>query len=703
MNSKNLFIGPLVFFSGFCSLVYQIVWDRALRYNFGGDNVSSAIMSGTFLLGLGLGAYFFKNYKSEGYKIYALVELFIGIFGIFSFGFLSEISIHMANFFPTPIEQIESLRYPLVFSCLLFLLPPCILMGGTLPLMFNCFIQQEDEKNSSTWIYALNTLGASFGVLLTVYFLFSYLSLSTILKIIGLTNIAVAVGIFSFGKKYGVAHSAPKSENSSPTSYTLLLLAFLSGFLTIAFEIILFRFSSAVNSASPYNYPVVLFFVLLSIAMGSFVFARKNFKNKEEGYQTLFRLFFISIAILIVSSFISWNLINYYQPKTKGGTPLLLICSMLLSLSLPFFMGGIFPNLIKIASFDYQDLPKKTGLLYLLNSLGSFVGAFATQFIGFWALGTPGIFKVICFLGFLAALFCLLQGPRISKRVGLSFLMLFIFATSMVPSQIWDIFRFAHHLYPAGLRDVVEGETGISTVEWWNAERSAGAVRVNTVYMAELPFSKRHLEQLSPIYRLEKRKHVLILGLGGANFVRELVKDPNVDRIEVVDWSFELPKLLTMPAASKALENCLDNPKVKIVKADARVAVSLYPENTFDVVLDNLAFTTWAGATNIKSQKYFSEIKRILKPSGAFIYGANYAGARLANLSALARNFSFLYENAGFEVVVATNQAKNNLGEQFILVDPTVSEYPPIVDDLLIYEFKIFQSKNIINKLYNLN
>jgi hypothetical protein len=50
------------------------------------------------------GAYFFKNYKSEGYKIYALVELFIGIFGIFSFGFLSEISIHMANFFPTPIE-----------------------------------------------------------------------------------------------------------------------------------------------------------------------------------------------------------------------------------------------------------------------------------------------------------------------------------------------------------------------------------------------------------------------------------------------------------------------------------------------------------------------------------------------------------------------------------------------------------------------
>ncbi len=42
----------IVTISGFCSLVYQVAWDRIIRYNFGGDSVSSAIVTSTFLLGV---------------------------------------------------------------------------------------------------------------------------------------------------------------------------------------------------------------------------------------------------------------------------------------------------------------------------------------------------------------------------------------------------------------------------------------------------------------------------------------------------------------------------------------------------------------------------------------------------------------------------------------------------------------------------
>ena len=47
-------VGLLVAVSGFCSLVYQVVWERTVRGTFGGDSISSAIVTGTFLLGLGI-------------------------------------------------------------------------------------------------------------------------------------------------------------------------------------------------------------------------------------------------------------------------------------------------------------------------------------------------------------------------------------------------------------------------------------------------------------------------------------------------------------------------------------------------------------------------------------------------------------------------------------------------------------------------
>jgi hypothetical protein len=54
--------------SGFCSLLYQVVWERTVRYNFGGDSISSAIVTATFLLGLGLGAYIFGRSRREAFR-----------------------------------------------------------------------------------------------------------------------------------------------------------------------------------------------------------------------------------------------------------------------------------------------------------------------------------------------------------------------------------------------------------------------------------------------------------------------------------------------------------------------------------------------------------------------------------------------------------------------------------------------------------
>lgn len=71
---RRWLVGLLVAVSGFCSLVYQVVWERTVRGTFGGDSISSAIVTGTFLLGLGIGALAFGRWHRRAFAVFAVVE-----------------------------------------------------------------------------------------------------------------------------------------------------------------------------------------------------------------------------------------------------------------------------------------------------------------------------------------------------------------------------------------------------------------------------------------------------------------------------------------------------------------------------------------------------------------------------------------------------------------------------------------------------
>ena len=72
-------------------------------------------------------------------------------------------------------------------------------------------------------------------------------------------------------------------------------------------------------------------------------------------------------------------------------------------------------------------------------------------------------------------------------------------------------------------------------------------------------------------------------------------------------------------------------------------------------MIDNLAQPHWAGATSVKSEAYFAKIRRIIKPSGVFVYEGNYANARDAILAGLVRAFPVVQEH-GSRVVLASER-----------------------------------------------
>ncbi len=395
----------IVIISGFCSLVYQVAWDRIIRYNFGGDSVSSAIVTSTFLLGLGIGAFVFKRFKSRPVGIYANVELGIGLFALISYFLLSKLAIFFGQFLNPGNASVDSFKIILIGICFLFLLPPCILMGGTLPLMFNSFINPEryDGKKIGI-IYGFNTFGASLGILSVPFFFFNNFNLPTTLFFVGGLNIVLSVFIRFFGKTMAY-QSTPEKESTFPAAAAsekgplnfIMFLSFISGLITLAMEIIFFRVAAVCWPSSAYNFPGILMPLLFGLSVGSLLFTQHDQSAPERNGSKLGHLFLLSSLGILWSVFFR----KYFSsPDTYQGY---FLFYALLVFPYAVFQGGIFPILLRMASPYAKQLPGQTGRLYLSNSLGAFVGGIFFQFIVFPFFGTKVAVLSLLYIGLLVS------------------------------------------------------------------------------------------------------------------------------------------------------------------------------------------------------------------------------------------------------------------------------------------------------------
>src|SRR4051812_47120648 len=82
MNRTTWAVVPLVFASGFCALVYQIVWTREFRLVFGASTAASAAVVAIFIAGLGFGGLVLGKRSERSatpLAFYANIELAIAL------------------------------------------------------------------------------------------------------------------------------------------------------------------------------------------------------------------------------------------------------------------------------------------------------------------------------------------------------------------------------------------------------------------------------------------------------------------------------------------------------------------------------------------------------------------------------------------------------------------------------------------------
>jgi spermidine synthase len=197
-TSRRSVLFQLFFLSGFCGLVYQLIWTRLAFAAFGVITPVLSVVISIFMAGLSLGAWAGGRWigalvRRTGLSpicFYALAEFIIGL-GAFAVPKLFDLGKQLL----LAAGATDSTTYLLLSALVLAtaILPWCICMGTTFPFMMAYVRQQEAQSaDSFSYLYLANVLGAMSGAVLTAVALVEIFGFHDTLCVAAAGNFAVS-------------------------------------------------------------------------------------------------------------------------------------------------------------------------------------------------------------------------------------------------------------------------------------------------------------------------------------------------------------------------------------------------------------------------------------------------------------------------------------------------------------------------------
>jgi spermidine synthase len=630
-------LGLFFLTSGMSSLFYQIAWQRLLGLFYGVGAISSAIVIGAFLFGLGLGSLFGgqlgRRERTRMLITYMAIELGIGLFGIASIpliGWLGELT--------------AGADYWLAAVCIFFfLLFPTVLMGATLPVAIQ-ILQDFDRdllRNVSSY-YFMNTIGAAIGCFVAGTVLISLVGLNGTIYLAAFLNLLLAGAILGFVRSDRQHHA---SEQQTPTpvqvesmpSRLLYPAVFISGFIAIGYEITWFRLVGVLLKDSIYAFTIMLSVYLAAIALGSRHVDRIArvipWKGPKNCYLALNGIIALSVAGTVC--------IFYYLQGSLAGLGLdqlreapilpvppqqwsfLAISALPLNLlacigvagffiALPaYFMGATFPLLASLAPDAARHPARAVSWVYATAVFGNLTGALVTGFVLLPVLGTERTMLAFVLAG-LSFFTFVSHGVRghpgniLYRLVAPAALGIVIFVIFPGPSAV---IRSLHVRLTGGMQYFAEGIEGVVLTHAGPRLRHF----INGSAHGGRPSPMFYLESVQTLSSVDNPQNVLIIGLGTASVLEAALNDPKVGAVTLVEINGTAIKNLRKV---ELIETILSHPKLTIFHDDARRWLNRTAQR-FDVVMMDPLRTASAFSNNIYSREFFQQLEAHLMPGGA--------------------------------------------------------------------------------------
>ena len=369
MKARSFFFFFLL--SGFCSLVYQIVWLRLAMASFGVTTPMVSIVLSVFMAGLALGSWgaglLTRGVTDVGkiIRYYALAEFLIGISALAVPRGLSWGRHFLA------MGAWGSLGHYLGAGLLVafILLPYTTCMGATFPLGMAALRKTADSNRSFSYLYLANVIGATLGTLISAFFLIEILGFRGTLVFSALLNFLLAFLALFLSRHPSPASNQEDSKSNLPSSPRILLMLFVTGLASMGLEVVWTRKFTPYIGTEVYAFAIILAIYLAATFLGSTLYRQRTASKSGSS------LFLWSLAGL--SALLSLLATDPRLPVGVGFGPAVL--RVVLGV-MPFsaILGFLTPMLVDEWSAGDGE---RAGKAYAVNVLGCILGPLLAGFL----------------------------------------------------------------------------------------------------------------------------------------------------------------------------------------------------------------------------------------------------------------------------------------------------------------------------------
>jgi spermidine synthase len=638
--------------SGAAGLVDQVCFSKYLSYVVGATAYAVSAVLAAFMTGLALGAYLGGKASLRVKRpvvAYAVLELVVAVAVAVSplaFEALGTLYASVARRAPDSLALLTGLRW---LVALAIVIVPTTAMGATLPILTRALRDGTGTRSRERQLgalYAANTCGGAAGALLAAYWVLPTLGLSgTVLAAAGLSAIVGLVAL-KLGRDVtpapldegdaetvssGTAPGDPTPKTaarraSEPTErevWVLVTLAFLSGCLAFAAEVIFTHLLALLIGNSAYAFGLILAVFLCCLFVGA---ARAGAFRDRFGESAL-PLGLAGTALALGVTMPLWDQLPRVfaalgsSVVTFGGRELVRALAAFLILCVPtILMGLTFPLLLQRVART-REPSRWVGKLTAINTVGAVIGALGTGYVLLPWLGSQRSLEAVVILFALSALAAVSLSRVESRRAILGVSVAVSVAAPLVPR--WNLARLTggSNVYfetwtepeaiPFLREDVHGGVTTVTSAKGVLTLYTNGKFQGNTGW----EMSAQRFFAHYPSLFVSRFDRALVIGLGTGTTLGTLAAYP-WKNIEVVEIS---PSIIE--AAQKYFQSgnlgSIEDPRVTVHHADGRNFV-LVDERKYDLISMELTSVWFAGAAALYSQEFYELIRERLAPNGVF-------------------------------------------------------------------------------------
>ena len=370
------------FISGFCSVLYELVWLRLSMAQFGVTSAMVSIVLSVFMAGLGLGSWASGAWiRRRGEKLgmspllpYAAIELLIGVSGI-----LVPYELRLGHSVLERLGSTSSSEYYLVSGIwvAITLIPWCTLMGATIPVAMLAIGRMfpRESSRSFSFLYMANVAGAVVGTGLPLI-LIELLGFRGTLNVGAACNILIAV-MAAVASRRPLTEPAKTAElleevrqpshqlaaNSTSGGYLLVLL-FATGLTSMGMEVVWVREFTPYIGTVVYAFAGTLAVYLTGTFIGSRIYRSWSSESLNDSSLLWTLLALCSLFPLLAAS---PNIhIDSWARLVAGIAPFTGLLGYLTPMLVDRWAGGD---------------PAKAGKAYAVNVVGCIVGPLVAGFL----------------------------------------------------------------------------------------------------------------------------------------------------------------------------------------------------------------------------------------------------------------------------------------------------------------------------------